>query len=950
MISRAKDRLTGGGGARDAARFLPAALLLAAMASVFIFAGDRDSFYRSRAHNWNSTKNMALAENLSLSHRFRLFLWRSPGEDGEPVYEMYSRFPVGGPALIKLAAAPFGDDVSAKILAARALMLAMFAGAALFAYLALARVAGCRWTALAATLFGLSSFWTLYYADEISNESVMDLFAAALTFHGMVLFLEERRFGQLVAKSCAALFIGWHVYALLLPFIALGLSSEIAAALRAETGRRAGVARRLASGLPRAALAALRSRYVVLGIVATLVGAALLAFNFWNEYTAFGGEVPFRELPSVSSVITRTGQDDAGYGEYELERLAWGRFIDEQLYRVGVAVMPYALPFARDLEQTEYAPLERQSWTISLGLAATALVLAGAVFARGRARTPLLVLALFGFVWAIPMRHNTAFLDFESVFFAGVPMVLIAAALMRARRLSFPDLNMPRAGELVAIGAALVAVGTFAASAFEMSRFERDPQAADFRAALMADFSEMRDDVRGASVFVPTFLRRYSEFDGNELTYAASFALAGSVLAFEDEPHLRDYAADYAISRYRGEIPALITRDNRLLHLYDGARTNIADLRLLGCPDNEYGAAIACDNFAVHMEADRLTYLKEGGCDAQDYESRFEFSVFPQDAADLPERFRELGHESMNFTFPSDDLIPAGGGCAFERKLPSYPIDSISIGQWTTGDGPIWRREVRDVTRLSMAACPDNEYGTAIACTDFGVYLKDTLLTYIKEDDCGENADGRFLLSVIPKDVRLLPPEWRETGHQSMNFDFPEGGETPDGGCFFQLRIPDYPIDTLHLGQWLKDAGGRGLWGREVEDVERLRFLPCASAEYGTPVVCDRFEVYMKGGAPTYLIYLKDNALTYVKTQCVPDDTRGRFFLSVFPANPADLPDDRREYGHDSLNFSFANQSGAAGVCETTVPLPDYPIASIETGQWIPGGDEIWGARFYVLE
>ena len=947
MISRATDWLAGVR-ARGAARFLPAALLLAAMASVFIFAGDRDSFYRSRAHNWNSTKNMALAENLSFSHSFRLFLWRAPGEDGEPVYEMYSRFPVGGPALIKLAAAPFGDDVSAKILAARALMLAMFAGAALFAYLALARVTGCRWTALAATLFGLSSFWTLYYADEISNESVMDLFALAMTFHGMVIFLEERRFGQLAAKSCAALFIGWHVYALLLPFIALGFGAETVAAAKGLRGL--GLGRRLASGVGRALGRLALSRYLILGVAAALFGIAVLAFNFYNEYTAFGGEIPFRELPSVSSVITRTGQDDTGYGEYELERLAWGRFIDEQLYRVGVAVMPYALPFARDLEQTEYAPLERQSWTISLGLAAAAGAAACAVFARGRARTPLLVLALFGFVWAIPMRHNTAFLDFESVFFAGVPMVLVAAALMRARRLSFPDLNMPRAGEWVAVGAALIAVGTFAASAFEMSRFERDPQAADFRAALMADFSEMRDDVRGASVFVPTFLRRYSDFDGNELTYAASFALAGSVLAFEDEPHLRDYAADYAISRYRGEIPALITRENRLLHLYDGAQTNIADLRLLGCPDNEYGAAIACDNFAVHMKADRLTYLKEGECDAQDYESRFEFSVFPQDAADLPERFRELGHESMNFTFPSDGLIPAGGGCAFERKLPAYPIDSITISQWTTGDGPIWRREVRDVARLSMAACPDNEYGTAIACTDFGVYLKDTLLTYIKEDDCGENADGRFLLSVIPKDVRLLPPEWRETGHQSMNFDFPEGGETPDGGCFFQLRIPDYPIDALHLGQWLKDAGGRGLWGREVEDVERLRFLPCASAEYGTPVVCDRFDVYVKGGAPTYLIYLKDNALTYVKSPCAPDDTRGRFFLSVFPTNPADLPDDRREYGHDSLNFSFANQSGAAGVCETTVPLPEYPIASIETGQWIPGGDEIWGARFYVLE
>ena len=1037
--------------ARFAVRRLPLILLAAALASAFIFAGDRDSFYRSRAHNWNSTKNMALAENLAPSHNFRLFLWRSPGEDGEPVYEMYSRFPVGGPALIKLAAMPFGDDLAAKIFAVRLLMLAMFAGAALFAYLALARATGSRWIAAAATLFAFSSFWTLYYADEISNESVMDMFALALAFHGMAVFLDERRFGQLLAKSCAALLVGWHVYALLLPFIALGLSSEIAAAL-AGGARPMNRARRLASALPKAALAALRSRYAILGIASLLFGLVVLAFNFWNEYTAFDGEVPFSELPSVSSMITRTGQDDTGYGEYELERLAWGRFTSEQLYRVGVAVMPYALPFARELGQTDYAPLERPLGAVALGLAATALALACVVFVRGRARVPLAVLALFGFVWAIPMRHNTAFLEFESVFFFGVPMVLMAAALMGARRVSFA--RLPRAGEWAAVAAALICAGGFAASAFEMSRFERDAQAADFRAALMSDFSEMRDDVQDASVFVPTFLRRYSDFDGSELTYTASYALAGGVLAFEDEPHLRDYAADYAISRYRGEIPALITRDNRLLHLYDGARANIVDLRLLGCPDNEYGTAIACDNFAVHIQADRLTYIKEGECEPLDYESRFEFSVFPQDIQDIPPEFRALGHESKNFAFPSDDLMP-GGGCMFERKLPSYPIDSIEIGQWTTGDAPIWWREVRDVTRLSAAACPDNEYGTAIACTDFVVYLKDTVLTYVREKRCEKNARGRFLLSAIPRNPADVPHQFRETGHQSMNFDFPEDGVAPNGGCFFQVRIPDYPIDALEIGQWVKGPDGGGLWGRRVEDVERLRFLSCDSAEYGTPVACADFGVYLKGVDLTYEkepcapqdtrgrfllnafptnpadlpenrrelghvslnfdfdnqsavagrcvttirlpsypidsiqtgqwtddgflwerkirdarrlslldcqapeygetvacadfgVYLKDGALTYAKTPCAPQDTRGRFFLSVFPEDIADLPDHRRGFDHDSPNFDFVNQSGAAGTCATTIPLPNFPIAYIETGQWIPGGGMIWRTRFYM--
>ena len=51
---------------------------------------------------------------------------------------------------------------------------------------------------------------------------MMDLFGVMLTFHGMVVFVQEGRFRQLLVKTCVALLIGWHVYAFLLPFIALG--------------------------------------------------------------------------------------------------------------------------------------------------------------------------------------------------------------------------------------------------------------------------------------------------------------------------------------------------------------------------------------------------------------------------------------------------------------------------------------------------------------------------------------------------------------------------------------------------------------------------------------------------------------------------------------------------------------------------------------------------------
>ena len=77
---------------------------------------------------------------------------------------------------------------------------------------------------------------------------------------------------------------------------------------------------------------------------------------------------------------------------------------------------------------------------------------------------------------------------------------------------------------------------------------------------------------------------------------------------------------------------------------------------------------------------------------------------------------------------------------------------------------------------------------------------------------------------------------------------------------------------------------------------------------------------------------------------------RGRFFLSVHPANVADLPPASREVGHESLNFTFAPPAGVVfnGKCMATRRLPDYDIARIETGQWIPGGERVWDAEIVV--
>ncbi len=214
---------------------LPLVLLLLALSTLFLFGGDREYFYRDGKHyDWNSSQTLTFAENLSFRHNLLVFHYQSRDADGNLQYpSLYNRFPLGGYVLVKLAILPFGDtDFRAKIYAGRLLMLLLFSAAAVLAYLSLARIAGSRWDALTATLLAFSSYYLLYYADKISNEVTIDLFAVMLAFHGMTVFVQEGRFRQLVIKSCIALLLGWHVYAFLLPFIAFGLAAELLKARR----------------------------------------------------------------------------------------------------------------------------------------------------------------------------------------------------------------------------------------------------------------------------------------------------------------------------------------------------------------------------------------------------------------------------------------------------------------------------------------------------------------------------------------------------------------------------------------------------------------------------------------------------------------------------------------------------------------------------------------------
>ena len=94
-------------------------------------------------------------------------------------------------------------------------------------------------------------------------------------------------------------------------------------------------------------------------------------------------------------------------------------------------------------------------------------------------------------------------------------------------------------------------------------------------------------------------------------------------------------------------------------------------------------------------------------------------------------------------------------------------------------------------------------------------------------------------------------------------------------------------------------------------------------------------------------IYHADGALYYIGRECAISPDESRFFLHITPVDPAALPAHRRKHGFDNLNFDFRWRGGYfEGGCITQQPLPDYPIAAVETGRIDADGGHLWGVEF----
>ena len=85
------------------------------------------------------------------------------------------------------------------------------------------------------------------------------------------------------------------------------------------------------------------------------------------------------------------------------------------------------------------------------------------------------------------------------------------------------------------------------------------------------------------------------------------------------------------------------------------------------------------------------------------------------------------------------------------------------------------------------------------------------------------------------------------------------------------------------------------------------------------------------------------NRLLYAKGECTQAEYETRIFLHIAPVNLVDLPPYSQGSSFENRDFPLDYYGGRPeGECVAIVPLPEYPIASIRTGQHIPGQGDLW--------
>ena len=235
--------------------------------------------------------------------------------------------------------------------------------------------------------------------------------------------------------------------------------------------------------------------------------------------------------------------------------------------------------------------------------------------------------------------------------------------------------------------------------------------------------------------------------------------------------------------------------------------------------------------------------------------------------------------------------------------------------------------------------------------SEFNIYLSGNKLSFIREPCLRSEIQDTVYVHIIPRNVSDLPEKFMHSSIENLDFRFRTAGVIFDGICMATIPLPDYQITTIYTGV---HASGTHFWRGQFHPSFDTFPDPAViwSATLEPPLDTARLQGdydAITSGAPVvqsfYSVWIDGPYISYTREPCERDDTTALFFLHVYPDDDDDLPDERKpDVDFDNLDFVFEPATGSVrfdGKCIATRILPDYPIASIRTGQYDARGD-IW--------
>ena len=168
----------------------------------------------------------------------------------------------------------------------------------------------------------------------------------------------------------------------------------------------------------------------------------------------------------------------------------------------------------------------------------------------------------------------------------------------------------------------------------------------------------------------------------------------------------------------------------------------------------------------------------------------------------------EEDYRPLTYAYRVADLLQAGS--------PYNKRDAgAGIALWQIYDHEFnriwWNGDALDVQRLIADA------GSPIIRSDFDVYLNNRWLIYANNQCAAVNLDNIFFLGVFSVDNADLSEERKPYGFDNLYFDFADHGFNDGEKCFALRRLPKYPINRIHTGQYIvTDDGFHHTWEGEV--------------------------------------------------------------------------------------------------------------------------------------